>query len=447
LRPLLHRWFVQYNPLYLISAALVLGGCFLLSRGLVSHATFWSAVGVTLVSEVYGLCLVGGAALLTRLGQRRPAVLLALLALLFQWDLTLHVETSAYWGRAGTYGAMLWLAAFVGKLVSLAWALRVRLDTRTWAAAVVAAVGLVAGPRLAPHLDSRLLGMCVAGWGFALVSLHGSSGGITSLVELSPWESTVMKQATHGAWLVSGVLLVGHVLVWAHDHSIAVSPMWPVIPLLCLRRVRRESHAWAILLVTLPIAAHSAPRAFFLTALLAAVALGLRALYPTFRAEERRVRAAAPEEPYRTRASDDAEREGTLASSTTATVHAEERARSFLGAIVGVYLAGWTLRWSGGPWPAHIVALDFGLAIVLLAMAWRQRSGLPLLPLSATYGHIVIMGHLLPTPETPIQWGVSLVSLGFLLLVGSLAASYALARSHLAKSIGGAHAPDHSEPT
>ena len=33
-RALAHRWFVQYNPLYLISAALVLVGVFLMSRGL-----------------------------------------------------------------------------------------------------------------------------------------------------------------------------------------------------------------------------------------------------------------------------------------------------------------------------------------------------------------------------------------------------------------------------
>ena len=33
-RRLLHRWLVEYNPLYLLSAALVLAGTFLCSRGL-----------------------------------------------------------------------------------------------------------------------------------------------------------------------------------------------------------------------------------------------------------------------------------------------------------------------------------------------------------------------------------------------------------------------------
>jgi hypothetical protein len=31
-RRLMHRWFVEYNPLYLVSAMLVLGGIWLLSR-------------------------------------------------------------------------------------------------------------------------------------------------------------------------------------------------------------------------------------------------------------------------------------------------------------------------------------------------------------------------------------------------------------------------------
>ena len=33
-RRLLHRWLVEYNPLYLLSATLVLGGMILTSRGL-----------------------------------------------------------------------------------------------------------------------------------------------------------------------------------------------------------------------------------------------------------------------------------------------------------------------------------------------------------------------------------------------------------------------------
>ena len=35
---LFYRWFIQYNPLYLVSAALVLAGCSLWARGLAEFA-------------------------------------------------------------------------------------------------------------------------------------------------------------------------------------------------------------------------------------------------------------------------------------------------------------------------------------------------------------------------------------------------------------------------
>lgn len=111
-RRLLYRWFVEYNPLYLLSAALVLGGCFLLSRGLASDESPFVSLGITLVSEVYAFGLLGGAALLTRIGPRRPAVMLALLFALYQWDLTLHTETCAYLGATGRWAAAVWLAVF-----------------------------------------------------------------------------------------------------------------------------------------------------------------------------------------------------------------------------------------------------------------------------------------------------------------------------------------------
>ena len=89
-----YRWFVEYNPLYLLSAALVLGGVTLVTRGLANSASAFELVGVGAIPELYAALLIAGAALLTRAGTRRPAVLLALIAILYQGDLTLHTETS-----------------------------------------------------------------------------------------------------------------------------------------------------------------------------------------------------------------------------------------------------------------------------------------------------------------------------------------------------------------
>src|SRR4051812_37312222 len=119
-RRLLHRWLVQYNPLYLLSASLCLGGMILCSRGLAREGSAHGELVVAGIAELYAVALIAGAALLTRIGQRRPAVMLALLTALYQCDLTLHTEACVWLGGAGMVAAAAWLALFVAKLLALA---------------------------------------------------------------------------------------------------------------------------------------------------------------------------------------------------------------------------------------------------------------------------------------------------------------------------------------
>ena len=73
LRRLLHRWFVEYNPLALASAMLVLVGLNLLSKGLAERASVSGALGVALVAEVYALALISSAALAYRIRAQEAA--------------------------------------------------------------------------------------------------------------------------------------------------------------------------------------------------------------------------------------------------------------------------------------------------------------------------------------------------------------------------------------
>jgi hypothetical protein len=290
LHSLVHRWFVEYNPFYLLSAALVFYGSSLLTSGLQSEESLsWSSLSA-LVSQAYAFALLGGVALLVRIDRRRPAVVLALLFLLYQWDLTLHTETSAYLGTAGLVSALVWLALFVGKLFAIGWALKVRFAPRFLAATTLGAAGLVFGPRLIPELGAVGSGMMVGAWVFALGALGPFSGGITSLAELSPWGRTVLRRATRAAWIVSGVLLGIHVLYfWAKDHEIALAMAWPAIPLLYVRKVRSEGVAWGYVLGVLFFVAVGAPYLLSSVAVLAAAALVLRALSPIFSVRQERL--------------------------------------------------------------------------------------------------------------------------------------------------------------
>jgi hypothetical protein len=430
---LFYRWFVEYNPLYLLSAALVLAGCFLWSRGLVHEESLAGPLGIALVAEVYAASLVGGAALLTRIGHRRPAVMLALIFVLYQWDSTLHTETCAYLGSVGALATALWFALFLGKLRALTWALRVRFDRRVVAAALVGAAGLALGPRLLPALGGRGAGAMLGVWVFALGTLY-RPGGIASVAELDAWGRTVLRRATRAAWLMSGGLIGLHVLMWWKDHDLSLAAALLAVPLVAVQRVRSEARTWATLVGTLAVAAIALPGAFSVTALLVAAALCLRALAPAFAAapEAPRPHAATPApDPYR---AGDASAwateppvvlvDGALVEG--AVVGAAERTRSFGGALIAIYLAAWTAGWTGSAWPHHMLALDLALTFAVMAFTWRTGARAILVPLVASYGHYALAAHLIPAPRTTAGWGETIVGVGFALLAASLLASYRL---------------------
>jgi hypothetical protein len=438
-RALFHRWFVEYNPLYLLSAALVLAGCFLWSEGLARQPSVAAQLGVALVAELYALALVGGAALLTRIGLRRPAALLGLLFIVYQWDSTLHTETCAYLGAPGAWGAAIWFLLFVAKLGAVGWALRLKLARNAVTAAVIAAAGLAFGPRVLPELGGPNAGSALALWVFALFALY-RPGAITTRFALDDWGRIVLRRATRAAWLMSAALVGMHVFMWWKDHDVPLAALLLATPLFFVRRVRSEARVWMITAATLVVAASVRPEAFFAVALLAAAALGLRALDPTIRAwqqpaepEGEMESAHAPVDanpaarsPYRASPDMLGVTHRASVERVTPQITPGERARLITGAIFSLYLAAWTARWSHGPWPAHLFALDVALALAVLALVRSTRWRWPLPPLVIAYGHLVVAEDLLPMPKTSIAWGETIVAIGFALLAGSLFTSFRL---------------------
>lgn len=90
-RAILHRWFVEYNPLYFASALSILGGVFLVARELPPEA-FGSKLGVAACTELYQIVLIAGAVVLLRAGLKRPAAILGIAALVFVLDVALNGE-------------------------------------------------------------------------------------------------------------------------------------------------------------------------------------------------------------------------------------------------------------------------------------------------------------------------------------------------------------------
>ncbi len=424
-RRLLHRWLVQYNPLYLLSASLCLAGMILCSRGLAREASLHGELEVAAIAELYAVALIGGAALLTRIGQRRPAVLLALLTAVYQCDLTLHTEACACLGLIGVAAAAVWVLVFVAKLYALAWAVRLKVSISAGAIATLGAAGLAILPHLLQRMDTRGASALVAVWLFALFALgiHGSRS-VVSAVELDGWGRTVLRRSLRAVWLLWSLLLVLHVAFWSMNYPVRIAVLVPAALLLGTRWIRREAHVWAVTSGALLLVAAALPEHFSVCALLVAAALGLRTVRLPVVAPP--AEAEVTRSPYRAVESDASPLPAVLRASSVAPPTPAARRRLLTGALFASYLAVWTFGWIGGPWPMHLLALDLSVTAVVLISVARTRVRIALAPLAATYAHLAVQARLVSAPASILEWGVASVGLGFALLIASLTASYCL---------------------
>lgn len=414
---LVHRWFVQYNPVYLVSAALVLGGVWLVSRGL-AREPLLGGLGVPAVAELYALMLIGGAALLTRIGQRRPAVMLALLAVLYQGDLTLHVETCAYLGTAGRVGTLAWLALFALKLYGLTLALELRPSLSALVVPTLGAIGLAALPHVFREVGPDTRTLLVELWVFGV----GAAGVWTSrAVESAVGFDVRGRRALRATWILWAVLALAHVLYWSFEHGVRLGGLLVVLALLGVRFAERERTVWAVAVGTLAAVAVLAPHFLSTTALMAAAVLALRAL--------RTVHVDAPSpstasSPYR-------DSELSIVPPPSVRWARPEPAtmqRLAIGAAWSAHLFAWTLGWSGGAWPEHRIAIDLALLVACALALWQWRRAFAATPITVTAAHVGIALGWLTIPTTALGWGLASTVGGFVLLAAALSASVWLAR-------------------
>lgn len=412
-----HRWFVQYNPLYLVSAALVLVGVTLLMGVATEHPGLFGQLSSTVVAELYAWALIASAAVLTRRGLWRPAVMLALLTALYQCDLTLQTERSVYLGVPGMVASGLWLISFVAKLRALAWAMQFRLSRSALWVAVAGGTGQMLIPwilsKVQDHIATPVLALMVF---WILAAGLWTFRRTESWSRRTPWGETVARRAARFVWLGWAAALVAHVLfLTEHGPQADRAFFIPLALVLVTRRFRTEERVWLWLAATLVLVAMIAPVHFATTAIMAATALVLRAL----RAPTLVSREAQRHDPYRV-APDTPPRCSTW---TLAPSSPEAIGRLLAGAWTCLYLGAWTVGWYRGAWPEHVLWVDALFLTLTLLGAWRSRSGLVLTPVCLSMLHLVVAEQLLPTPQSNLQWGLATVCAGFGLLALALGVS------------------------
>lgn len=424
IRRLLHRWLIEYNPAYLLSATLVLAGVIAISRALAQEGSLYGQLGVAAIAEVYTWCLIGGAALLTRLRLRRPAVMLALLTALYLGDLTLHTETCAYLGGVGLGAAVGWLGLFAAKILALGWAMELRLSTTARLIPLGGALGLVAFPQLFSWMGGPTTSQAVGLWVFVLgaASLF-TARKVQCKAVLDPWGQAVLRRSLRAVWVMWAVLLLGHVAFWASESKLNIIVLAPALLLLSTRWVRSEAATWALTAGTIVLIARVMPEFVSVTALMAAGILVLRALHrPVWVRQE--VNPSAPSQPYRTSGAPPAPEPLRWTLQGFGPSAPAARIRLFTGAIFAVHLSLWLQGWSQGSWPAHILGLDLLLTALVLLVVRKRHLPLAIAPLSIVYLHWAAQTGLIRPPQTTLQWGATAVGVGFALLILSLAGAW-----------------------
>ncbi len=427
---LLHRWFVQYNPFYLVSAALVLYGLTTLSTAVasslvtdfgLSHGAL-AQLGISAIAELYAWALVGGAALLVRIRLRRPALMLALLAAVFQCDLTLHCATTPHLGTWGMVGSALWIVSSLARLRALVWAMQLQLSRSSWVLPIVGAAGLACSPFVVRGSSGTAASSIVAAWLFVMLAAGlWSRRVIRSKVALDPWPRLVARRARLAVWLGWMGMLVLHAAFWLGKHPGATQPALalPVVLLLLTRHAARERMVWLAVAAVLACTLQYFAPYLWLIAAMSAGTLLLRAYHKPVRLEPTVDRPIG--DPYRVEAAlPITPRRGVLAF---VVAPASERVRLLSGALGCATISMWLLGWPGGEAPAHLWWLDVGVAIVAGIMAHRARNLLPATVPVTLAVHLIVTLRLVPLPTTDIGWALTTITAGFALLAASLLAS------------------------
>ncbi len=391
-RQFLRHWFVRYNPLYFFSALCMLTGVFLISPGSKQEGwQFWETV-LTAVIELYEILLIAGAGLLFRYAkQYRAAAILGILSAIFLFDTTFQTEVIATFDRnAGIVVAICWILLAAIKLGAIRWAFR--LDERLSVCAIpfLGAAGIA----IFPHLLSRLNDVksqmhLVAMWyGIALVAYafyqRQALQNLTSSEEAGMVE-TAFERISRAVWNIWAGLYLYHLIAWVYTFDIYISnPVLYCAPILWLFALlfSREQEIWAAAIGTFCIVLFTpslvAPTALFLG--IALVIQARRKQYP----------------------------------------------RLYIGAILAGYFAIWTLGWKAWPIPPISIWLTVFAIVALAGLSWRFRMPSALLPLLA--GVYPLITHL---PSFTIrQWGIVLIALAFLSLIGGVLINWQLRRTN-----------------
>jgi len=348
-------------------------------------------------------------------------VILGLLAVLYQGDLTLHTETSAFLSRFGALSSIVWVAVFVAKLYALAWALKLKLSRSAILVPTFGAIGIALIPHLLRMTSSDTRSLIVPWWFFAFFSAALWTLRRVSSPDLIGPDGLRARRSLSATWVIWGVLAGVHVLFWENKFWIDDGgALLPIAMLLATRWIRREPGVWGMVAATLLLTWWTRTSVFPMIALMSAITLTLHALR---KPRARSLMADPPsQDPYRTPASANAVPPVIETETVFGLADKPALARLLTGAVFALYIAIWSRALIAGA-PGHLIPLDVLLTLAVALAVWKGRVWFAMAPATAVWLHLCFDSGVVSAPVTMLQWGISLVGGGFALLALSLAAT------------------------
>jgi hypothetical protein len=380
---LFYKWFVKYNPLYFISALCFVFGVLLVSRGM--HKIYWidGQIILTAVIESYEILLLAGSYILYRkVSQNRPAIILALLNIIFLFDCTFQTEHISTLGYLGGFSTLIWLLLFIVKLKILMWIFQLKLPVIGFTVPILAAIGIVGTPYLLDYtnLDKSLIHLAITWYGVVLaVLVLWFRPAVVSKDKLDPQGKVILLRISNAAWLIWGGLYLYHIISWVGVFDIViplanVAPVFLILPFI----TEEEGFAWAGCILAI-IFSVSTLSLFWFTALLAGMVFYLKGWQ-------------------------------------------NHQPRLYIGAILALHFSLSAFCGEGYPFsdPPLLVTLSTGFG--LLAIGWIFRL------ISAFL--IVLLGVIVywnpRGPQGITEWGYLLMAIGFATLIGGIIMNWKL---------------------
>jgi hypothetical protein len=380
---LFHKWFISYNPLYFISALCFIFGVFLVSRGM--HKINWidGQIILTAVIESYEILLLTGSFILYRIvSQFRPAIILALLNIIFLFDCTFqteHISTVQYLGGIST---VLWILLFALKLKILAWIFRLEVPTVGFIAPIFAAIGVAGTPYLLSYtnIDKSMIHLMFTWYGAVLaVLVLWFKPTVMGKSKLAEGSKAILLRVSNAAWMIWSGFYCYHLISWIIFFNIEISfanvaPIFIILPFVS----EEEGFTWAGCILAI-ISSLSNPSLCWLTAFMAGLVFFLKG--------------------WKNR-----------------------QPRLYIGTVLSFHFVLLTLGWQNYPLPVPTPGLAVITGIGLLTIGWVFRLTFAFL--------IVLFGAILfwnpRGPQNIMEWGSLFIAIGFATLAAGIIMNWKL---------------------